>query len=253
MSKKPRKAAEEIEEESGLALQLIQRASFQPFALWLVGATPLICHAWAEKAKLEMLGVQVKSPKAGKAARNPEDDFLNSLYVMGDNRYGFPTTGVKKCLLASAHKDKGIARAAVRGALWLDSEIVQVRPALAGARCNMPLQQVYGPPPVMREDMVRIGAGVRRTANLAYRGEFWPWAIKVTGRYNASVLNREIINFLIDEAGIATGLGDWRNERDGIFGAFRQATSAEADAWEKFMAGKGKCPQPAGLFQEAAE
>jgi hypothetical protein len=249
-----KKSSEAVAEEPRLALTLLQKASFQPFGLWLVGATPLIVHAWSQKAKLEMLGVQVKAPKAGKAARNPEQDFIESLYSMGNQCYGLPVTCIKKCLLASAHKDKGIPRTEVRGALWLDCEIVQVRPALAGARCNMPLVRIYGPEPVMREDMVRIGAGMRRTANLAYRGEFWPWAIKITGRFNASVLNEEIVSFLTDEAGIATGIGDWRNEKDGIFGAFRRSTIEEQRAWERFASGKGSCPAPAGLFaQEAAE
>jgi len=52
---------------------LSTKARFQPFNIWLVGDTPIITHAWSEKAKREMLQKQVKGPKPGKehATRTP--------------------------------------------------------------------------------------------------------------------------------------------------------------------------------------
>jgi hypothetical protein len=100
----------------------------------------------------------------------------------------------------------------------------------------------------MREDMVRIGAGLNKKANLAYRGEFWPWAIWLSGRFNTSLCSNTIIAMLVDSSGIATGIGDWRNEKDGIFGAFRQSTEDELKAWQLFHAGKGPLPPPGQLF-----
>ena len=38
------------------------------------------------------------------------------------------------------------------------------------------------------------------------------------------------------------GLGDWRNERRGMFGAFRMATVAEERAWDAFADGTGPLP-----------
>jgi hypothetical protein len=236
-----------------LALALSKKIIFRPFSIWLVGATPLICHAWSQKAKLAMLGSQAKATKGGKEPRNPEQDFVDSLYDMGDGRYGFPVTGLKNCFLSSAHKDRGIPKTEIRGALWLNHEIVSVRPALAGAHCNMPLVEVTAPPPLMREDMVRVGAGLNKKANLAYRAEFWPWAIKVTGRYNEAMCSGSVISFLVDSGGIATGIGDWRNEKNGIFGAFRQATEEEVKAWTRFRDGKGPVPKGATLFDDQAE
>jgi hypothetical protein len=239
-------------EQVSLASLLSTKTTYKGFSIWLVGDTPLITHAWSEKARREMLQKQVKATRGGKEARDPQSDFVSSLYEIGDGAYGFPATGVKNCILASAHKDKGIARSAVMSALWINAEMVRTRPALAGAVCDMPLLRIYGGAPEMREDMVKIGAGLNKTANLAYRGQFTIWAIKVTGRFNASVITPEALAFLIQESGMASGLGEWRNERKGMFGAFHLASAEEELQWEAFKSGKGPLPMPVS-YKMAAE
>lgn len=239
-------------ETVSLAALLTRKPKFTGFSIWLVGETPLITHAWSEKAKREMLAKQVKAPKAGREAKNPEADFISSLYEMGDGTYGFPATGFKNCILSAAHKDKGIPRSSVMAALWLDANLVRVRPALAGAICDMPLVRIYGPKPEMREDMVKIGSGLNKVANLAYRAQFTIWAVKIRGRYNADGITGEQLAFLISEAGLSFGVGEWRNEKKGMFGAFHLATEEEETAWDAFAAGKGELPVPDN-YRMAAE
>jgi hypothetical protein len=238
--------------ETSLAAQLSKKTQFKAFRTWIVGDTPIITHAWSEKAKREMLQKQVKATKAGKEARDPQADFVSSLYEMGEGVYGFPATGVKNCILSAAHKDKGIARTGVMAALWINADMVRVRPALAGAVCDMPLIRIYGSQPEMREDMVKIGSGLNKTANLAYRAQFTIWAMKVTGRFNPSVVTEEALAFLIQESGFSSGLGEWRNERKGMFGAFHMADADEELAWDSYAAGLGDLPIPAS-YKEAAE
>jgi len=240
-----------------LAELLSTEVSYQNFKVWLYGTTPLIVHAWSEKAKREMLAKQVKGTKGGKEARDPHADFVNSLYEMGDGPdgktlYGFPVTGIKNAILSSAHKDKGVPRTVVMGALYLDADLVRVRPALAGAICDMPLVRVYGSDPEMREDMVRIGSGLNKKANLAYRGQFTNWAIRVTGKFNSAVLSPQQLFFLLSEAGTGIGIGEWRNEKKGMFGAFRMADIEEQAAWEKFANGNGPMPINEN-YRQAAE
>lgn len=251
---KAKKAPEvEISETPiSLAAILSKKPIFQPFEMWIVGDTPLITHAWSEKAKIEMLQKQVKATRAGKEARDPEQDFVNSLYKMGDGKYGFPVTGVKNCILSAAHKDKGIPRSAVLGALFLDAEMVRTMPGLHKAICDMPLVQIYGSQPEMREDMVRIGAGLQKISNLAYRAQFTIWAMKVTGKFNPAVITPEALTFLVQESGVSSGLGEWRNERKGVFGSFHLATAEEEIAWNAYSKGKGSLPMPAGGFQAVA-
>ncbi len=241
------------ENTPSLSALMSKKANFKNFSVWVVGDTPIITHAWSQKAKTEMLQKQVKATRGGgKEARNPEADFVSSLYEMGDDFFGFPATGVKNCILSAAHKDKGIARSAVMSALWINAEMVRVRPALAGAVCDMPLIRIWGTKPEMREDMVKIGAGLNKTANLAYRAQFTIWAMKVTGRFNSDVITPEALAFLIGESGMSSGLGEWRNERKGMFGAFHLADPEEERDWDKFAAGRGAMPVPAS-YRQAAE
>jgi hypothetical protein len=240
------------EVQTSLAAQLSKKTTFSRFKTWIVGDTPIITHAWSEKAKREMLQKQVKATKAGKDARDPQADFVSSLYEMGEGVFGFPATGVKNCILSAAHKDKGIARSGVMSALWIDAEMIRVRPALAGAVCDMPLIRIWGSEPEMREDMVKIGSGLNKTANLAYRAQFTIWGMRVTGRFNPTVVNEEALAFLIQESGFSSGLGEWRNERKGMFGAFHMADAEEEKAWDAYAAGKGTLPVPAS-YQMAAE
>lgn len=47
----------------------------------IVGESPLIVHAWSEKAKREILDSQQgKSKGKKKAVRNPVEDFIRSMY-----------------------------------------------------------------------------------------------------------------------------------------------------------------------------
>jgi hypothetical protein len=224
------------------------------FNIWLVGDTPLICHAWSEKARRDMLDKQVKQIKAeGREQRSPEDDFLNSLYDMGNETYGFPITAIKKAMRESAHFNRGIAKVDVFPSIWLDHDIVRVRPALADAICDMPLIRIVAERPEMREDMGRIGSGLAKKANLIYRGQFFPWALNITGRVNISRVPEEAMVNLLSWSGMEIGIGEWRTEKSGVMGAFHPASEEEAQSWARFRSGNGPIPQVRTLYQEAAD
>jgi hypothetical protein len=104
----------------------------------------------------------------------------------------------------------------------------------------------------MREDMVKIGSGLNKVASLAYRGQFTHWAFKLSARFNPEILTPEALAFLIQESGLACGLGEWRNERRGMFGAFHLANPAEEREWEAFAFGKGALPVGES-YRQAAE
>lgn len=232
----------------------VPEIKFEDLVIWIVGDTPLITHAWSEKAKQSMLSKQLKDTAEGQAARDPEADFEESLYAMAiqypngkeipfeKRRFGFPVTAVKKAFLSVAHKDKGVPRATVQSSLWIDAGMVRTMPALAGAVCDMPLVRIYGSKPEMREDMVRVGVGQSKKATLAYRAQFSKWAIRLRCHVNTSACPTDWIVFLAHHSGLAVGIGDWRNEKSGMFGTFHLATNAEAEAWELFRQGKGPIP-----------
>ena len=199
----------------------------------IVGESPLIVHAWSEKAKKEILDAQQGKKKGKKSdRRNPVEDFIRSLYwldgmpeipdgadeeecerifldaVAKGARFGFPAVAIKKAAVSAAYrqgytKDKVSAN----GTFWLngidDPEFVVIE---------------SDEPPVMREDMVKIGMG---TADLRYRAEFKHWKARCRISYiKDGILSIENIINMINLGGFCCGLGEWRSEKGGISGAF---------------------------------
>lgn len=205
----------------------IRPIKIEKVTIRIIGDTPLIVHAWDEKAKKMMLDKQTKATKtASREAKNPVSDFINSLYwmtpkpaemteeafeaaIQGGARFGFPVTGFKQAAISAAFragwtKDK----MSMRGAFFIESDENQ-------------MIEIHGDAPIMREDMVRIGMGV---ADIRYRGEFRNWSADLAVSYNADGLYtlEQIVN-VINAGGFLCGVGEWRPERDGNFGRFHVA------------------------------
>lgn len=190
----------------------------------IVGDTPLIMHAWSEKAKRMMLEAQMGLAKGKKKeAKNPVDDFIRSMYwltpmpedgtmesfeeaIANGARFGFPVTAFKQAAISAAYrmgwaKDK----MSMRGAFFIDSD-------------ENGMIEIHSDTPEMREDMVKVGMG---TADIRYRGEFKNWYADLTISYNANgQYSLENIVNIINAGGYVCGVGEWRPERDGQNGMF---------------------------------
>ena len=193
----------------------------------IVGDTPLIMHAWSEKAKREMLEKQMKVTKTkAKDAKDPIEDFIRSMYwktpmptdmtqagferaISEGARFCFPVTAIKQAAISAAFrmgwaKDK----MSMRGAFFIDGDENQ-------------MIEIHSDPPVLREDMVKVGMG---TADIRYRGEFRNWYADLVVSYNANgTYSLEQIVNIINAGGYACGIGEWRPERDGQYGMFHVA------------------------------
>lgn len=193
----------------------------------IVGDTPLIMHAWSEKAKRMMLEAQMGIAKGKKKeAKNPVDDFIRSMYwltpmpedgtmesfeeaIANGARFGFPVTAFKQAAISAAYrmgwaKDK----MSMRGAFFIDSD-------------QNGMIEIHSDTPEMREDMVKVGMG---TADIRYRGEFKNWYADLTISYNANgQYSLENIVNIINAGGYVCGVGEWRPERDGQNGMFHVA------------------------------
>ena len=193
----------------------------------VVGDTPLIMHAWSEKAKRMMLEAQMGIAKGKKKeVKNPADDFIRSMYwltpmpedgtmesfeeaVANGARFGFPVTAFKQAAISAAYrmgwaKDK----MSMRGAFFIDSD-------------ENGMIEIHSDTPEMREDMVKVGMG---TADIRYRGEFKNWYADLTISYNANgQYSLENIVNIINAGGYVCGVGEWRQERDGQNGMFHVA------------------------------
>lgn len=169
--------------------------------LTLVGDSELIMHKWSEKAKKEMLDKQMGKAKSGKkAAKDPEQDYRDSIYVMPDGSYGFPAVAFKSTAVDACRFVEGMKMTEARGAFHILGELVRIDGE-----------------PRMREDMVRVGMG---TADIRYRAGFPTWSTTITISYNAGVFTPEQIVNLFNQGGFGVGVGEWRPEKNGPFGRF---------------------------------
>lgn len=205
----------------------LPRLDVQMMEVTVIGDSPLIVHAWSMKAKREMLDKQMKRPKAGKEAKDPLADFKASLYQLPDGGFGFPSVAFKNAAVTAVTSISGVTKVAARQAFHVLGEDIDVAGAFDGVKMRQNLVRVEGGSPRMREDMVRVGMG---TADLRYRGEFWPWYAKVLVRYNAGVLSPSQILNLFNTAGFAVGVGEWRPEKDGQSGLFHVAQEGELES-----------------------
>lgn len=190
----------------------IPKIDIRTMTIKLIGDSPLICHAWSQKAKRQMLDKQMKKAKTAKEAKSPEDDFAASLYLMPGGKlptgpFGFPTVAFKAAAVDACSSVDGITKVQARGAFHINGDLVRINGT-----------------PQPREDMVRIAMG---TADIRYRGEFAGWSIELPIRYNAAVLSPEQIINLFNVGGFAVGVGEWRPEKNGSFGMFHVATEGE--------------------------
>jgi len=173
------------------------------------GITPLIVSRFSEKAKQMMLEKQMKKASAGKEAKNPEEQYENSLYKFADGkRTGFPAVGFKAAM--------------VRGGKQLGFTMTDLRGRFHVMADEGDLVEIHGEPHP-REDMVRLATGV---ADIRFRGEYYAgWEAELTIQYFKNAISVEQLAQLISIAGFSCGIGEWRPEKSnsGSFGLFELA------------------------------
>lgn len=213
------KAKQEIVEIKPIVMQTVN--------MRIEGDTPLIMHAWSDKAKRMMLEAQQgKSKGKAKEYKNPVEDFINSMYwltpppteyteeafekaIADGARFGFPVTAFKQAAISAAYrqgwsKDK----VSLRGAFFIMGD-------------ENGMVEIESDVPCLREDMVRVGMG---TADLRYRGEFRHWRADLEVKYNTNgPYSLEAIVNMINAGGLLCGVGEWRPEKDGNNGMFHVA------------------------------
>lgn len=206
----------------------IQELDIQMIPIRIVGDTPLIVHAWSEKAKRQMLDAQTGATKTkAREKRNPVADFADSLYWLTEKpdiqseedfekamekgpKFGFPVTAFKQAANSAAYRLGWVKNQMVlRGSYFLRTDFDG-------------FAEIKGSAPNMREDMVRVGMG---SADLRYRGEFKKWYCDMILEYNASgeMTLEQILNVL-NAGGYVCGAGEWRPEKDGDYGRYHIET-----------------------------
>lgn len=221
-----------------IQIERLQRTNFKVF---LIGETPLIVHAWSQKAKLELLKKHMQQITV-REAKDPEDHFLRSIYRMEDGQYGFPVVAVKEAMATAASDLEGVFKTQIYRNIFVTGKRGFQVAAFADLKTPMELAELFSPnAPTIREDMVRL-SGMQRTPDLRYRAEFWPWAMRLTIGYIDNFISAESILNLLHHAGFRVGLAEWRQEKGGNNGAFHVAEQQEIAQCERWAAAKQKEP-----------
>jgi hypothetical protein len=167
--------------------------------LKIKGTSALISHRWSDKAKKQMLDKQTKKASVGKKAKDPEEDYEQSLYHLDGGGFGFPSVAFKAAAVrAGTYSEQKMTF--LRGAFHVLGEFVKIE---------------GNPRP--REDMVRLQSGV---ADIRYRAEFPEWTATLPIKFNTRAISLEMLVNLFRIAGFSVGVGEWRPERDGSYGMF---------------------------------
>lgn len=172
--------------------------------------SPLVIHAFTEKAKQEIRDKQQKKAKGAKDTRDPHTEFLAARYLDEEGRECAPITAIKKALVSAGTAMDNITKIAIRQAIF-------VAPTVAPASMLVPIERPDGTPAigVMREDAVTIGINTR---GLAYRPEYREWRLQVTVEYNSRLLSEEQVVALAEQAGWGVGICEGRPERSSALG-----------------------------------
>ena len=250
LTEKEVKTAENKERTPGRII--IKRFPVRKARITLVGDSPLLVHAWSEKAKKAMLDAQRDpDPKKGKGKgkkhdiREPFADYVNAAYWLTEKpdvdgkpdeeqerlfmeawkngaKFGFPVIAFKKAAVMAVWSAGLISSQPFMKRLF---HVHAVDGAHVGSSQELAVIQTDNPPEFC-EDMVKVGPS--KVADLRYRPAFRNWKTELeielidTGTFTME----DIVN-AFEMGGFMNGVGEWRIEKDGEFGCFHVADVVE--------------------------
>lgn len=161
----------------------------------LKGVSPLIMHAWSQKAIKMMLDKQTGVPVPKKQPKNPEDDYNGARYISSMGWDGIPATAFKGAMVGACRLVDNLNMTLAKRLFFVEADDID-----AG------LVRIHGEPE-MRQDMVRLETGV---ADIRFRPMYQPWRCSVTVRFLDNMIKPAAVVNLLSLAGMAEGVGEWR-------------------------------------------
>lgn len=176
---------------------------------WVIGDSPLLSHAFSERAIDEMLSKRMKIDlKTVRKPTNPEEEFKSSLYYTHKGECGIPAVAFKEAMVGACRLVDGLSMQKARSLFFVLGDILKI----------------YGSAPRMRRDIVRLNG---KSADVRFRGEYTKWAVKLAIKSHAGGLSTTQLLGLLQLAGYTCGVGDWRPEKGGSMGMFHVGSDQE--------------------------
>jgi len=180
------------------------------------GVTPLILENWSVKTRQQMAAKHTgEQTETIQAARNPEEEAKEKLYLTSKGQYAFPASGLKKAMIsACTSTNKKIRKNFLMQALHV-----------MGTEGN--LVAFDSPGYRVQEDIGRVG--MSKTPRPIWRPVFDEWSCTFVIRYNKNIISPTQIVNILNLAGFAVGLCGWRIEKSGHFGQFEVVNGSGKD------------------------
>lgn len=188
-------------------------------SIFIIGTTPLICHAFPEKARKMMLAKQMKEAKGGRDARDPYEEVEAARYALGGGIDGIPAVAFKDTAVTACTSLADITKIAARQAFQVRGIPMNKPGCIEGSFQRTALIPLVSGDPVIREDVARL-SGIGRTPEMRYRPEYSPWGVRLLVNLNSQVISISQLITMYQAAGHGVGVGDYRAERDGNSGGF---------------------------------
>ena len=177
------------------------------FSVRIKGTTPLIVHRFSEKAKRDIIITQ-EGKKIKRAKRDTKQEYLDCIHWIDKkkDRSGFPAGGFKEAICRGGKHMPKMTMVDARTSFHITGEPGELTE----------LVEIFGKHR-MREDHVRLPNG---RADVRYRAEYPEWSAQLNIIYNSEQISREQLLSMIENAGFACGIGEWRPQKSasGSFG-----------------------------------
>lgn len=201
----------------------------------IIGSTPMYYNAMSVKAKRSLLigGGKKTAAEKKEIKHDPESEFRDSVYRIrtGPTLLAFPAAGIKNGMATAALVTDGVKKTDVQRLIFLPQEKISV----------------WGRP-FLRMDVVR-SADMNRTPDIRTRAFLPRWCAEIDIAFVTPALSVHSIGSLLNNAGLVSGLGDFRQEKGkGSYGTFRLVSTEEDETlWSELTSTEGREVQEAAL------
>ena len=208
------------------AVETIEAIKTRRIIIKVVGTSPLIMHRFSFKARQELLFPSPKknaSERAGTLKHNVVEEYRECFYRNRNPKsaalFHLPNGTVHGALASAALDIPGATKASIERLTQVIGNV-----------------ELFGVPKLFMA-MVR-SSDMGRTPDVRTRPIFERWACTVEIEYKTDPLTDNQILNLLSAAGFLVGIGDWRRQKGGEYGAFRVANANDADHREILKEGR---------------
>lgn len=182
-----------------------RKGEYSVMPLMLVGTTPLLMHAWGQKALMEMLS-KMTGHDMPQQDKDLQEDYEQAFYRNVKGANVLPCRILKRCFLDGALATK---KAVFKTDLGRYLRVMGQTTVIVGE-------------PRMDVRITRVG-GQNKAPNVCARPIFDEWEVKIVVKFAHEFITADKVLLSIESAGEAVGLCEWRpsSKAPGEMGCFR--------------------------------